>query len=57
MFKTSILVMYFLRSNMEHAYVSKIANEERQQRLDYRPIIEHDGLLWQRSRNQVLIIL
>lgn len=38
--------------NMEHAYVSKIADEERQQRLDYRPVIEHDGLLWQRSRNQ-----
>lgn len=38
--------------NMEHAYVSKIADEERQQRLDYRPIIEHDGLLWQRAHNQ-----
>ncbi|XP_073271833.1 U11/U12 small nuclear ribonucleoprotein 48 kDa protein-like [Primulina huaijiensis] len=38
--------------NMEHAYVSKIADEERQRRSDYRPIIEHDGLLWQRSRNQ-----
>ncbi|KZV24293.1 hypothetical protein F511_01775 [Dorcoceras hygrometricum] len=38
--------------NMEHAYVSKIADEERHKRSDYRPIIEHDGLLWQRSRNQ-----
>ncbi|KAI3459065.1 hypothetical protein Pfo_015728 [Paulownia fortunei] len=38
--------------NMEHAYVSKIADEERQKRPDYRPIIEHDGFLWQRSSNQ-----
>ncbi|XP_073141830.1 U11/U12 small nuclear ribonucleoprotein 48 kDa protein [Henckelia pumila] len=38
--------------NMEHAYVSKIADEERQKRVDYRPIIEHDSFLWQQSRNQ-----
>ncbi|EYU39535.1 hypothetical protein ABFS82_06G196500 [Erythranthe guttata] len=38
--------------NMEHAYVSKIADEERQKRPDYRPIIDHDGFLWQRSNNQ-----
>lgn len=37
----------------EHEYVSKRANEERQKRADYRPIIEHDVLLWQRARNQV----
>ncbi|KAL2482108.1 U11/U12 small nuclear ribonucleoprotein 48 kDa protein [Forsythia ovata] len=38
--------------NVEHAYVSQKADEERKNRSDYRPIIEHDGLLWQRSRNQ-----
>ncbi|XP_051140045.1 U11/U12 small nuclear ribonucleoprotein 48 kDa protein [Andrographis paniculata] len=38
--------------NMDHEYVSKIANEERQNRLDYRPVIEHDSFLWQRSNNQ-----
>ncbi|KAL3654016.1 hypothetical protein CASFOL_003697 [Castilleja foliolosa] len=39
--------------NMEHAYISKIADEERLIRLDYKPIIEHDGFLWQRTNNQV----
>ncbi|KAL0402565.1 UNVERIFIED_CONTAM: U11/U12 small nuclear ribonucleoprotein [Sesamum latifolium] len=38
--------------NLEHAYMSKIADEERQKRPDYRPIIEHDGFLRQRSSNQ-----
>ncbi|PIN16727.1 hypothetical protein CDL12_10602 [Handroanthus impetiginosus] len=38
--------------NMEHGYVSKIADEERQKRPDYQTIIEHDGLIWQRSTNQ-----
>ncbi|KAL3838378.1 hypothetical protein ACJIZ3_022969 [Penstemon smallii] len=38
--------------NVEHTYVSKIAEEERQKRPNYKPIIEHDGLLWLRSRNQ-----
>ncbi|XP_011077074.1 U11/U12 small nuclear ribonucleoprotein 48 kDa protein [Sesamum indicum] len=38
--------------NLEHAYMSKIADEERQKRPDYRPIIEHDGFLRQRSGNQ-----
>lgn len=38
--------------NVEHAHVSQKADEERKNRSDYRPIIEHDGLLWQRSRNQ-----
>ncbi|KAM7526657.1 hypothetical protein LguiA_016559 [Lonicera macranthoides] len=36
----------------EHSYVSKKADEERQKRSNYRPIVEHDGLLWQRARNQ-----
>ncbi|GER51320.1 T6K12.22 protein [Striga asiatica] len=39
--------------NMEHAYLSKMAGEERAKRPEYRPIIEHDGFLWQRSNNQV----
>ncbi|KAK4381587.1 U11/U12 small nuclear ribonucleoprotein [Sesamum angolense] len=38
--------------NLEHAYMSKIADDERQKRPDYRPIIEHDGFLRQRSGNQ-----
>ncbi|KAL0298561.1 UNVERIFIED_CONTAM: U11/U12 small nuclear ribonucleoprotein [Sesamum radiatum] len=38
--------------NLEHAYMSKIADDERQKRPDYRPIIEHDGFLRQRSSNQ-----
>ncbi|KAK9291613.1 hypothetical protein L1049_019562 [Liquidambar formosana] len=36
----------------EHAYVSKRAEEERQKRSNYRPILDHDGLLWQRSRQE-----
>ncbi|KAK3197926.1 hypothetical protein Dsin_021341 [Dipteronia sinensis] len=36
----------------EHAYVSNRADEERNKRPNYRPIIEHDGLPWQRSSNQ-----
>ncbi|KAL6501193.1 hypothetical protein OROHE_025056 [Orobanche hederae] len=38
--------------NMEHTYISKIADEERLKRPDYRPIIDHDGFLWQKSRNK-----
>ncbi|KAL6977009.1 hypothetical protein U1Q18_025796 [Sarracenia purpurea var. burkii] len=36
----------------EHAYFSKMADEERQRRSNYRPLLEHDGLFWQRPRNQ-----
>ncbi|XP_031483603.1 U11/U12 small nuclear ribonucleoprotein 48 kDa protein [Nymphaea colorata] len=36
----------------EHAQVSTRADEVRRGRLEYRPIIEHDGLLWQRSQDQ-----
>lgn len=36
----------------EHQYISKKAEEERSKRPDYRPIIEHDGVLWQRGGNQ-----
>ncbi|CAK9137733.1 unnamed protein product [Ilex paraguariensis] len=35
----------------EHAYISKRADEERRKRTNFRPILEHDGLLWQHSRN------
>ncbi|KAL4186299.1 hypothetical protein AMTRI_Chr09g13450 [Amborella trichopoda] len=35
----------------EHDQVSRMANEERQNRPDYRAVLEHDGLLWQRSRH------
>lgn len=37
--------------SMEHTYVSNKADEERQKRPNYKPLLEHDGLLWQRSRN------
>ncbi|XP_059308192.1 U11/U12 small nuclear ribonucleoprotein 48 kDa protein [Lycium ferocissimum] len=37
--------------SMEHAYISNKADEERQKRPNYRPLLEHDGFLWQRSRN------
>lgn len=33
--------------------MSKIADEERQKRPDYRPVIEYDGFLRHRSSNQV----
>ncbi|KAL7185049.1 hypothetical protein ACSBR2_027065 [Camellia fascicularis] len=36
----------------EHAYFSNRADEERQKRLNYRPVLEHDGFLWQRPHNQ-----
>ncbi|KAL5835175.1 hypothetical protein ACOSQ4_014672 [Xanthoceras sorbifolium] len=36
----------------EHAYVSNRAEEERKKRPNYRAIIEHDGLPWQRSSNK-----
>ncbi|CAA0814501.1 U11/U12 small nuclear ribonucleoprotein 48 kDa protein [Striga hermonthica] len=38
--------------NMEHAYLSKMAAEERAKRPEYRPIVEHDGFLRQRSNNE-----
>ncbi|PHU00647.1 hypothetical protein BC332_30434 [Capsicum chinense] len=37
--------------SMEHTYISNKADEERQKRAYYKPLLEHDGLLWQRSRN------
>ncbi|KAK9056483.1 hypothetical protein SSX86_023844 [Deinandra increscens subsp. villosa] len=36
----------------EHEYISKKADEERRKRSNYRPIIEHDGVLWHRGGNQ-----
>ncbi|KAK3029927.1 hypothetical protein RJ639_039787 [Escallonia herrerae] len=36
----------------EHSFVSKRADEERKTRSNYRPLLEHDGLFWQRARNQ-----
>ncbi|OVA12978.1 hypothetical protein BVC80_1157g16 [Macleaya cordata] len=36
----------------EYSYVSMRAHEERGKRSNYRPILEHDGLLWQRYHNQ-----
>lgn len=36
----------------EHEYISQKAEEERKKRSNYRPIIEHDGVLWHRGGNQ-----
>ncbi|KAI3807733.1 hypothetical protein L1987_23667 [Smallanthus sonchifolius] len=36
----------------EHEYISRKADEERKKRSNYRPIIEHDGVLWHRGGNQ-----
>lgn len=36
----------------EHEYISKRAEEERQKRPDFKPIIEHDLFAWQRGRNK-----
>ncbi|RVW31368.1 hypothetical protein CK203_114183 [Vitis vinifera] len=40
----------------EHACLTARADEERKNNPNYKPILEHDGLLWQRSRNQHLTI-
>ncbi|XP_074311690.1 U11/U12 small nuclear ribonucleoprotein 48 kDa protein isoform X1 [Silene latifolia] len=37
---------------VEHSQFSKKADEERQKRPDYRPLIEHDGLFNQRQHDQ-----
>ncbi|KAJ6850106.1 U11/U12 small nuclear ribonucleoprotein 48 kDa protein isoform X2 [Iris pallida] len=36
----------------EYLYASARASELRGKRPNYRPLLEHDGLLWQRSNNQ-----
>ncbi|XAR65861.1 hypothetical protein NMG60_11011841 [Bertholletia excelsa] len=37
---------------VEHEHLTKRADEARQKRSNYRPLLEHDGLFWQQSRNQ-----
>lgn len=37
--------------SVEHAHLSMKADEERRKRLDYRPLIEHDGLPLQRQHD------
>lgn len=37
---------------VEHEHISRRANDERKERSDYRPVIEHDGLLFQQTQNQ-----
>ncbi|KAL6184847.1 hypothetical protein ACLB2K_046247 [Fragaria x ananassa] len=37
---------------LEHDYVLQRADEERKNRSQCRPIIDHDGLPWQKSNNQ-----
>lgn len=37
----------------EYAHISSVAEEERKKRPDYRPVLELDGFLGQRSQNQV----
>lgn len=38
--------------SVEHAHLSMKADEERRKRLDYRPLIEHDGLPLQRQHDE-----
>lgn len=45
-------VMLFFRV-MEHSYASARAIEERGRRPNYRPVLEHDGLLTYRVLSQV----
>lgn len=40
---------------IEHGEITKKADEEREKRPDYKPIIDHDGLPRQWSSNQVYI--
>lgn len=40
----------------EHAYLTARADEERKNNPNYKPVPEHDGLLWQQSRDQVFLI-
>ncbi|KAJ0971894.1 hypothetical protein J5N97_019853 [Dioscorea zingiberensis] len=36
----------------EHSYISTRSSEERINRPDYKAVLEHDGLLWQRAQGQ-----
>lgn len=47
----TFIVSYYRMA--EHDYVSNRANEERKNRPQYRPIIDHDGLPRQQSYSQV----
>ncbi|KAG0492835.1 hypothetical protein HPP92_006233 [Vanilla planifolia] len=42
------------KSERLNQYISIIlrASKEREKRLNYRPLLEHDGLIWQRPKNQ-----
>lgn len=43
----------FLCRVVDHDYVSQRAHEERKHRSQYKPIIDHDGIHWEKSRDQV----
>lgn len=43
----------FLCRVVDHDYVSQRAHEERKNRSQYKPIIDHDGIHWEKSRDQV----
>lgn len=53
----SIQLSRFLCRSMEHSYISNKADEERQKRPNYRALLEHDGFLWQHSRNNQVCLL
>ncbi|XP_048424197.1 U11/U12 small nuclear ribonucleoprotein 48 kDa protein-like [Pyrus x bretschneideri] len=38
---------------VDHDHLSQRAHEERKNRNQYKPIIDHDGIHWEKSRNQV----
>ncbi|XP_071920872.1 U11/U12 small nuclear ribonucleoprotein 48 kDa protein-like [Coffea arabica] len=37
---------------VEHEHISRRADEELLKRSDYRPVIEHDGVLWQQAHSE-----
>lgn len=53
----SIQLSRSLCRSMEHSYISNKADEERQKRPNYRALLEHDGFLWQHSRNNQVCLL
>lgn len=48
--KLSFLISFRI---LEHSFALSRGCEERGKRPNYRPILEHDGLLWHRAQNQV----
>lgn len=48
-----VSVAFELRRIQEHEATVKMAAAERPKRENYRPVLEHDGLIWHRSQLEV----